>query len=389
MLADLLTPVDRPEVPMPSGRYRQLGVRLWGEGAYEREPLDGAATKYRRLSRVEADDVVVNKIWARNGSVAVVPPELSGCFVSSEFPIFTADKSALDPRWMRWLTKTANFWVQCDTKSRGTSGKNRIRPEQFLRIEIPLPPLSEQQRIAARIEALAGKVAEATALRQTSQQDAAALLKSQIERAFSNLRERFGPVLLASLDPHVTSGPRNWGQYYRRDGFRFYRAQDIGPKGTIVDVNTQHLVPPVGTQGRSAQPQPGDLLIVITGATVGRVALFRACNEHGFVSQHVAICRLPQSVILPEFALWGLLGPDGQRQLVGQRYGQGKPGLNLDNIRRLALPLPPISEQQRVVEHLEQVRARFGTLCALQGQTADELATMLPSFLDMAFKGDL
>jgi type I restriction enzyme S subunit len=333
--------------------------------------------------------LILSRIDARNGAIGIVPRELDGSVVTNDFPLFDVNPDKLDPAFLDWLSRTKEFVELCRRASEGTTNRVRLQEERFLAVEIPLPPLAEQRRVVARVEELAGKVAEAAALRQTSQQDAAALLKSETERAFSNLRDRFGSKVLASLNPHVTSGPRNWGQYYASDGSRFYRAQDIGPGGTIVDVNIQHLVPPVGAQGRSARPQPGDLLIVITGATVGRVALFRACNEHGFVSQHVAICRLPQSVVLPEFVLWGLLGPDGQRQLVGQRYGQGKPGLNLDNIRRLALPLPPISEQQRVVEYLERVRACVGTLCALQEQTADELAIMLPSILDKAFMGGL
>jgi type I restriction enzyme S subunit len=146
-------------------------VKLWGEGAYERESIDGIQTKYKRLSRVEAKDVVVNKIWARNGSVAVVPENLSGCYVSGEFPTFNPIQEKLEPRWFNWLTKTKEFWSQCDEKSQGTSGKNRIRPERFLEIEIPLPPLNEQRRIVARIEELAARIEEARNLQSKIEKD--------------------------------------------------------------------------------------------------------------------------------------------------------------------------------------------------------------------------
>lgn len=159
-LDDVLAPIERPEVPVAGVIYRQLGVRLWGEGAYERGAIDGASTRYGKLSRFEADDVVVNKIWARNGSVAVVPAELAGSYGSSEFPTFVPDREAVDPRWIHWLTKTREFWERCDEKSRGTSGKNRIRPEQFLEILIPLPPLLEQRRIVAWLDTAAKKIDE-------------------------------------------------------------------------------------------------------------------------------------------------------------------------------------------------------------------------------------
>ena len=136
-LRKVLEPIDRREVPVAGRLYGQIGVRLWGGGAYERESVDGGATRYKTFSRVERDDVVVNKIWARNGTVAVVPEHLAGFYVSSEFPTFTPVTDKLLPCWFHWLTRTRYFWQQCDEKSRGTSGKNRIRPEKFLEIEIP------------------------------------------------------------------------------------------------------------------------------------------------------------------------------------------------------------------------------------------------------------
>ena len=156
-LGKVAKPVNRAEVPIAGTLYRQIGVKLWGVGAYERKPIDGAQTRYKTLSRADEDDIIVNKIWARNGSVAVVPKSLAGCYGSNEFPTFIPIREKLEPLWFHWYTKTKGFWEQCDEKSQGTSGKNRIRPERFLEIMIPLPSVSEQQRIVARIEELAGK----------------------------------------------------------------------------------------------------------------------------------------------------------------------------------------------------------------------------------------
>src|SRR5258708_4381581 len=185
-LNNCILPIERPEVPVTGKIYRQIGVRLWGEGAYERESIDGSQTKYHTLSRVEADDIIVNKIWARNGSVAVVSKHLDGSYGSGEFPTFTPIQEKLNHRWFHWFTKTKNFWNQCDEKSRGTSGKNRIRPEKFLEILIPLPPLEEQQRIVARIEELAAKIAEARELRREAVEQVKALFTSAINEAWSD-----------------------------------------------------------------------------------------------------------------------------------------------------------------------------------------------------------
>ena len=387
-LEKVASPVERPEVPVPGKPYRQVGVRLWGEGAYERELLDGGETKYKTLSRVETDDIVVNKIWARNGSVAVVPGKLAGCYVSGEFPTFKPTAEKLEPRWFHWLTKTPTFWDQCDEKSRGTSGKNRIRPERFLEIAIPLPPLPEQQRIVARIESLAAKIEEARNVRHTASNETQFVLTRQLGQMFDELARHHSTRPFGSYNPHVTSGPRNWAKHYQEGGQRFYRAQDIGPNGEVLPESKVFIEPPSGDQGRSASLQPGDLMLVITGATVGRCSLFREELEPGFVSQHVGICRLPKDSIDPDFALWGLRGPHGQEQLLGQRYGQGKPGLNLSNIRAITLPIPLLPEQHRIVAYLDGLQSKVDALKKLQSETAAELTALLPSILDKAFKGE-
>jgi type I restriction enzyme, S subunit len=179
-LTEICTPAERYTTPTPGEIYRQLGVRLWGEGAYEREQIDGADTKYANFNWIDADDLVVNKIWARNGAVAVATPEQAGTYVSTEFPTFVLDRSAIDPRWMRLVTKWRGFWRACDEKAQGTSGKNRIKPGQFLAIEIPLPPLPEQQALVARLDALAKKTRQLEAHLDAVERDAQRLVRAYI-----------------------------------------------------------------------------------------------------------------------------------------------------------------------------------------------------------------
>jgi len=135
--------------------------------------------------------------------VAVVPEKLAGCYDSSEFPTFLPKPDKLIPEWFHLITKTKPFWEQCDEKSRGTSGQNRIRPEKFLVIKIPLPPVEEQRRIVARIEALAGKIEEARGLRREANEEAPLLLtlasKSPFERPTADQISMEGLVGRANL----------------------------------------------------------------------------------------------------------------------------------------------------------------------------------------------
>jgi len=257
--------------------------------------------------------------------------------------------------------------------------------------ETPIVPaeLSKQRRIVEKIERVTAKIEEARSLRKDCLKSGQHLLSTTLGEVYNELAIQYGTVEFRKLSPHVTSGPRNWSKHYSATGSRFYRAQDVGPHGSILADVKQFLTPPAGIQGRSAQLEVGDLLVVITGATVGRVALFLENHEPGFVSQHVAICRLPKDRYLPTFALYGLLSPEGQEQLLGQKYGQGKPGLNLTNIRNIRLPCPPLEEQRRIIRYVGSVQSKIEEFKKLQAQTAAELDALIPSILDRAFRGEL
>jgi type I restriction enzyme S subunit len=180
-LGEVLEEANRYVEPQPGIQYRQMGVRLWGQGAYERESIDGGDTQYAHFNCCETGDLVLNKIWARNGSVSVVQPALDGCFVSTEFPLYKPEAEVLS-EWLRLITKTSWFWKACDEKAQGTSGKNRIKPSAFLEIVVPLPPMTEQQRIVAHLDAIESRLTRAQKLRNEEQKEKQALIASLAHR---------------------------------------------------------------------------------------------------------------------------------------------------------------------------------------------------------------
>jgi type I restriction enzyme, S subunit len=373
----------------PDAVYREVTVRLWGKGVVERRKATGAEIAADKRMVARAGQFILSRIDARNGALGLVPDELDGAVVSHDFPVFDLRTILLFPPYLAWLSRTRTFVDLCRTASEGTTNRVRLQETRFLAAEMPLPPLDEQSRIVARIEELAARIEEARGLRRETIEESSAFLSSEAGRIVANIAARFEVRSLGSYNPHVTSGPRYWNSRYSNTGFRFYRAQDIGSEGKILNDSRVYVVPPDSQQGQTALLAVGDLMFVITGATVGRCTVFPDDLEPGYVSQHVAICRLPSNEVLPAFALWCLRAPQGQSQLLGQRYGQGKPGLNLSNIRALKLPIPPLLEQRRIVAYLDDLQARVDALKRLQAETAAELDALLPSVLDKVFRGEL
>jgi type I restriction enzyme S subunit len=366
-LSEVLMPVERPEVPTVGVMYRQVGVRLWGQGAYEREPLEGSQTKYNTLSRVEANDIIVNKIWARNGSVSVIPPELADCYVSGEFPTFIPAKEKLNPQWFRWLTKTQPFWEQCDEKSRGTSGKNRIRPEQFLKILIPLPPLEEQQRIVARIDVLADKIEEARGLRQETVNEVERLVAAEEILIWPD--ENLGAAV--PLEDVTTYLSRGRQSAQGESGHYLIKTQHV-QMGQYVRSHMTLSSEVASKVSQEAYARPSDILIACSAAgCLGRVAYYTDTDRIASTDTHVAIARSNTQLITPEYLYFYLRGAQGQKQLRSREQGdwtKEKVGfrlaeLNLADLKRVPVPLSAIKDQQRIVKHLRDLYTRRMMTC--------------------------
>jgi type I restriction enzyme S subunit len=390
-LGEVVTQALRGTEPMPGTAYRQIGVKLWGEGAYERETIDGSQTKYAQLFRAETGDIIVNKIWARNGSVAVVPEALDGCFGSGEFPMFTPDPAKLDSRWMHWITKTRDFWEQCDEKSRGTSGKNRIKPHQFLSVEIPLPPLAEQRRIVARIEQLAEQIHEAKRLRKEAAEEAEAMMASEANAIFtSDMAHTWKRLILddiADIRAGVTLGRRLTGDTILLPYLRVANVQD-----GYLDLTEIKEVEVYVSEAEKWSLQSGDILLTEGGDwdKLGRGTIWRNEIENCIHQNHVFRVRALVKTVTPEFLAKQISSP------VGKAYFQSasKQTTNLASInqRQLkAFPVlcPPLPEQRRIVAELDALQAEVDGLKRLQAETSAELDGLLPAILDRAFKGEL
>ncbi len=154
----------------------------------------------------------------------------------------------------------------------------------------------------------------------------------------------------------VTSGSRGWAEFYSDTGPKFIRAQNIRfGRLRLEDLACVRL--PKKTEGTRTQISKGDLLIVITGAGVTNPAMLDHDLGEAYVSQHVALIK-PTITSLSRWLLLCLMAPVGARaELVERAYGAGKPGLNLDNIRFLRIPLPPLAEQQRIVAKVDELMA--------------------------------
>ena len=178
---------------------------------------------------------------------------------------------------------------------------------------------------------------------------------------------------MINLTTLITSGSRNWNQFYSASGASFIRSQDIKEDRLFYD-NRIFVSLPAGAEGKRTRVKDGDLLITITGANVGKCAHISEDPGEAYVSQHVGLmCPVDKS--LSRFLHVWLTGEfSGRGLLLGGSYG-AKPGLNLTQLRELLVPLPPLPEQHRIVAKVDQLMAIIDRLAKRLTATRDTQGT--------------
>jgi type I restriction enzyme S subunit len=140
----------RDEVPVKlEETYHTAGIYSFGRGLFARPPITGAETKYKTLYRLHQDQLVLSRLKAWEGAVAIVTPDFHSMCVSQEYPTFEVNSEHAEPSYLSWLCRWDHFWDALRNQSKGVGARrDRVHPDRLLAVEVPLPPLEEQRRLA-------------------------------------------------------------------------------------------------------------------------------------------------------------------------------------------------------------------------------------------------
>ncbi len=148
-----LKEVIRPANLDSAMTYRLVTVRRSRGGVDKRCELPGAEIKTPTQFYVKAGDFLISKRQIVHGACGIVPPELDGAIVSNEYAVLNTHAD-LDPRFLRYLSETTYFQQTCFHSSIGVHiEKMLFRLDKWLKWPINLPPLDEQLRIVAILDA--------------------------------------------------------------------------------------------------------------------------------------------------------------------------------------------------------------------------------------------
>ena len=283
-------------------------------------------------------------------------------------------------RWLYYLLQSKR--LERLNKVTGVPGLNRndVYAESCL-----LPTPKEQSRVAELLD----EADRLRRLRHDANAKAARILPGLFLKIFGepSTNSAGWPIsTVGDVTTLVTSGstPRGGAEVYVKEGPYIIRSQNVLMNCLRLS-DAARITAETHQQMSRTWVREGDVLLNITGASIGRVAWVKVLDGPANVNQHVCIIRPDPSLINPVFLSVCLSLPSMQAVINGIQTGASRQALNHVQVRGMKVPVPPVSIQTRFsnqAQMLEKCMERTDTV----GQKLDRL---WENVMQQAFTGRL
>ncbi len=396
--------LNRSKIPIDiqdNLQYNRVTIRINHNGVSLRDSEMGRKIGTKKQFILKAGQFIVSKIDARYGAFGIAPEEVEGAIITGNFWAYDVDTKKVNIEWFNQFTNSPDFYDLCERASSGITHRKYLDEKFFLNYEIRLPSLNEQlvqiEKIKSQKISLGNLKVELShqlnllkKLRQQLLQDAVQgklleqnpndepasellkKIKAEKEKLIAEKKlkkEKELPPIKPEEIPFEI--PKNWvwcrlgeictkigsgstpkGSNYSKIGIPFFRSQNIYNEGLIFDDIT-FISDEVHKQMNGTVVIANDILLNITGGSLGRSSLVPNSFKEGNVSQHVCIIR--PLFINNKFLHSVVLSKTFQKFIFNSTTGSGREGLPKYNLEQFLIPLPPLPEQNRIVKRIEHL----------------------------------
>jgi len=191
------------------------------------------------------------------------------------------------------------------------------------------------------------------------------------------------------LSARISSGktPSGGSEVYVYEGVTFLRSQNVYDEGLYLD-DVVFITETVDEAMASSRVSAGDILLNITGASIGRSCLVPQNLGPANVNQHVCVIRL-KDPSKASFVGWVFKSKIVKDQIDYAQNGAAREGLNFAQIGEIILLLPPVVERETITAFLEQQTIQFDTLTAKAQRAIDLLQERRTALISAAVTGKI
>lgn len=353
-------------------------------------------------------DLVMNKMKAWQGSIAI--SEYEGIVSPAYFVYSFSDegKRFINPKYAHYLLRSPAYISQYMARSKGIRVNQwDLEPEAFEHIEVLLPSFEEQDAIATFLDRETQRIDSLIEEKQTFIQ----LLKEKRQALINHIvtkglnpnveMHNSGIEWIGQVPKHwekcrvkqsasfMTSGPRGWSDFIIDNGHAiFLQSGDLNNELGLNLAKAKKVSPPDGAEGQRTQLQMDDVVVCITGANTGRVALVTELDSTVYINQHLSLIRPVVEKVSSKYLAYFLSSEAGSRYYALEQYGL-KEGLSLKNVAETPLILPPLSEQTTIEKYLDKALAKLSNLVTSVEESISLLKERRTSLISAAVTGKI
>jgi type I restriction enzyme S subunit len=333
-------------------------------------------------SRLRPGDVVVVRI-GKSGQAAKIPNSLGEANCSGL--VIVKQPHSVDPDYLVYYLNSPQGRAYAHSQARGST-RLTLNTSSVAAALVPLPPLPEQRRIVAILDQAFEGIATAKANAERNLRNAREVFESQLSLLFTQEVNRWPERRMSDVCREITVGHVGAMKgEYRETGVPFLRSQNIRPFEVTLE-NVVYVSQRFHQSLKKSILRPGDLATVRTGYP-GTTAVVPESLPEANCSDLV-IMRVGESVD-PNY-IAAFLNSSYGRHLVGsQLVGAAQKHFNVTAAKQVALRVPPLPEQARVVERVMQVRNQLQACEVILTRKEAALDELKASLLHQAFTGAL
>ena len=339
--------------------------------------------------QLNTGDIVFARTGATTGKSYLVnnPPE--SVFASYLIKVNITD-IRLSPEYLFLFFQTKTYWDKINAGISG-SAQGGFNATKLSELEIPIPPLPEQQRIVSILDEAFAAIAKAKANAEQNLKNAKGLFASYLQGVFEKKGEGWEEKKLIEITTKIGSGatPKGGNESYKTVGISLVRSMNVHDF-EFRNRNLAFIDEQQAKNLNNVTLQESDVLFNITGASVARCCVMPKEYLPARVNQHVSIIRAIKEVIEPIFLNLLLTSKFYKDQLLftGEQ-GATRQAITKAQLEVFKVALPPLKVQQTIVAKVDALSTETKKLEVIYQQKVVDLEELKKSVLQMAFNGEL
>lgn len=353
-----------------------------GQVDWESVPWCECSDRSIKSSQLSAGDIVFARTGATTGKTYLIEScPTNAVFASYLIRLRLSERA--DPSYISHFFQTEDYWRQISSNSRGVAQPG-VNASKLKFLEVPLPPLEEQKRIARILDA-------ADALRSKRHESLAqidALLQSIFADRFtmngSGMAEEAVPIGQFAMVKGGKRLPKGHDYSDYETPYRYLRVANMKPN--CVDVEAlKHLREDTQNSIKRYKISEGDVVISIAGTIGVTVPIDASLDGVNLTENAAKIVPKDRGSVDPTYLSYALQTAQAQSQITGQTGKATIGKLALFRIEKIVVPLPPIEKQREFSGTVEKIRKHR----AIMQAHATELDNFFAALQQKAFSGDL